>query len=177
MTNIDVRVYMAMPMTGYDRADMVKRSKHLIEVGARNEVTVISPVLEEHTKEIPGVLTQNDQYQLRRFWRRDKEIIRNRDGKGAHVVLIDRADQKSLGCEREYGFNRYFLWKPTLCIMSRHGYSVAKFEDDRIFEDEYAAFAYIARNYGTHLRRIKWRVRMLCRSLPGFIIDQLAAWR
>jgi hypothetical protein len=168
---------MAMPMSGYDRAKMVRRSRSLVALGATYGVTVISPVLEESVREIPGALTPDDQYQLHRFWKRDKEIIRNRDGKGAHVVLIDRADHKSLGCEREYGFNRHFLWKPTLCLMRRHGYSVAKFEDDRIFADADAAFAYIARNYGTHMQRIRWRLRMLIRSLPGFVIDQIAAWR
>jgi hypothetical protein len=177
VTKIDVRVYAAMPMTGYDRAHMVKRSRELIAIGAEYGVTVISPVIEENVPEMHGHLHTNDEMQLYTFWKRDKQLIRNRDGKGAHVVLIDRADKKSLGCEREYGLNRFYLWKPTVSLMPNRGYSIARLEDDRIFESERDAFKFIATHYGTHMQRIKWRCALLTRTLPGFVIDQINAWR
>lgn len=165
-----------MPMSGYDRPTMIRRSRELIALGAKYGVTVISPVIEEKVSG-RGALRQTDEVQLYTFWKRDKQIIRNRDGQGAHVVLIDKADKKSLGCEREHGLARYCLWKPVVSVMPKRGYNVATFEDDRIVDSADKAFELIAREYGTQMRRVKWRLRMLARSLPGFLIDQLAAWR
>lgn len=173
---VNVRVYLATPMTGYDRPTMVARAKEMVAIGAEYGVTVISPVLIENVHG-RGKLVQTDELELTRFWRKDKEIIRNRDGNGAHVVLVDKANLKSLGCEREHGFNRYCLFKPTVCLMPSRGPSVAALEDDGIFEREHDAFKFIADNYGTHLRRIKWRISILAKSLPGWIVDQLAAFR
>lgn len=173
---INVRVYLGTPMSGYDRPTMIARAKEMTAIASEYGVTVISPVLVEHVSG-KGKLIQDDEIELKSFWRHDKDIIRNRNGKGAHVVLIDRADKKSLGCEREYGLSRYCLWKPTLSIMQPRGYTVAAYEDDRIDSDEHRVFKYIADNYGTQFRRAKWRVKMLSRSLPGWIIDQIAAFR
>lgn len=173
---ISVRVYLAMPMTGYDRPSMIKLSHELIVLGEEYGIHIISPVIEEKVSG-EGPLIQNDEYQLYRFWKRDKQILRNRDGKGAHVVLIVNAHLKSFGCEDEHGFNRYYLWKPTLRLMPDRGFTTAKFESDSIMSDERAAFQYIADHYGTRALRWQWRIKMLIRCFPGFVIDQLCAWR
>lgn len=173
---IDVRIYLATPMTGYDRPTMIRRAFEMVTLGKEYGVRIISPVLEECI-EGSGALIQNNEVQLFTFWKRDKEIIRNRDGSGAHVVLIDKAHLKSYGCEREYGFNRYCLWKPTVCIVPSRSITVAQYEDDAIFTDERSAFQFIATQYGTRAKRWKWRAKMLIRSLPGFLLDQFHAWR
>lgn len=172
----DVRVYLASPMTGYDRVEMIERAKYMIALGASLGVTVISPVIEEHVSGT-GALTQNSELELYTFWKNDKRIIRNWNGCGSHVVLVDRSDRKSIGSEREYGFNRYHLQKPTVCLVSRRTATVAQWEDDNRFTNERAAFQFIANEYGTRVRRWKWRIKMKARSFFAGVLDELAAWR
>lgn len=174
---INCRIYAASPMTGYDKADMYKRAKYLQSLARQYGLTLISPVLEEQVENKSGPLINDNEGRLKGFWQRDKAIIRNRDGKGAHVVLLDNAHMKSFGCEREYALNRFALWKPTILLMPNKGLNVSQFEDDYVTSDEYIAFMFIQKKFGTWGRRFKWRVGMLVRSLPMWIWDQINAFR
>src|SRR5438067_9791016 len=122
-------VYVATKMTGRDKLEMRSRANYVCGVLRAWGLTPISPILEEKVENVQGPLIQSSNEQLHQFWTRDKEII----SKVAHVVLCDEADRKSLGVEREYGFSRYCLWKPTLSILpSFQGPKVACFEDDTV---------------------------------------------
>jgi len=169
----DCSVYIACKMSGRDRHEQITRAKYLCSVLAAYGLTPISPVIEEHVEDAPGPLLTNDPVFLRRVWTDDKEIMAYR----AHVTLMDGGDEGSVGMGREYGFNRYGLWKPTVTLWSRdRGLTVAEWEDDGIFMSPHLAAAYIAAVYGTRLKRWKWRFSMLKRTLPRFIWRQLWAW-
>lgn len=174
LNSIDVRVYAACTMTGRDKHEQVARAKLLREIFAVYGITLISPVLEEHIPDEPGILKETDAVRLKRNWARDKEIIAYE----THVTLMDGGDEGSVGMGREYGFNRYGLWKPTITLWNRdRGLTVAQFEDDQIFVDPFAAAFYIASTYGTRWQRVKWRLGMLARSLPRFIKRQIYAFQ
>lgn len=160
-------------MTGRDRKEMVMRAKHVCHVLEKAGLKPISPVLEEKVKSTTGPLVNNSRTRLKIFWKRDKEIIR----KIAHVVLIDGAHDKSFGVEREYGLNRWNLWKPTVLIMKRNGITVADFEDDNVVETVEQAADVIAAKWGTRWKRWKWRIKMLDRCLPAWLWAQILAWR
>ena len=167
-------VYAAMKMTGRDKVEQVKRSHHISNTGKRLGITVISPVIEENVKATPGKLTNKDKPRLKTFWERDKDIIRYE----AHVVLLDHAEMKSFGMEREYMLNRGVLWKPTVMVVKPGtSISVAEFEDDAVFYSVEEAFKFINQKWGTRWKRWKWRSKMINRSLPKFLKDQLYAWR
>ena len=171
---IDVVVYQATKMSGRDRHEQVSRARHIVDVFALYGVKVISPVLEENVPDEPGPLVETNYARLKKNWARDKEIIAYE----AHVTLMDGGDEGSVGMGREYGLNRYGLWKPTITLWNKdRGLTVAEFEDDKIFVDEYAAAYYIADTFGTRWKRWKWRVAMLIRSLPTFLKRQIYAFR
>jgi hypothetical protein len=168
-----ISVYIACKMTGRDKQEMLDRATHVCSVLKLYGITPISPVVEEGVKNEPGNLEQSSKEQLRGFWRRDKHIIRNM----AHVVLLDEANRKSTGMEREYGYCRYALWKPVVTLMPNTGFTVADFEDDLVVRTVEEAAELIQRNWGTGWKRFIWRIKMLNRSLPKWVAGQMLAWR
>lgn len=174
MNKIDCKVYLACKMSGRDRLEMVNRAMRVCEIFREYGLTPISPVIEEQVKAEEGKLINTDKVKLSGFWKRDKEIIM----KEAHVVFLDHAEMKSFGMEREMGFARYGLWKPTvLHIAPGIVVSVAQWEDDKYFTSVHEAAQYIADTWGTRQKRIIWRLKMLNRSLPTFFLRQLYQWR
>lgn len=170
----NVTVYVATKMTGRDKHDMVGRAEYVISVLKTYGVKGISPVIEEKVKDETVKLINHDRTQLKTFWARDKYIIR----RIAHVVLVDQAENKSFGMEREYALNRYCLWKPTVLVLSQEiPSSVVEFEDDAVFSSIHAAGAFISANWGTPCQRLVWRLKMLVRSFPKWLTDQVYAFR
>lgn len=166
-------VYCATRMTGRDQAEMVKRAKYVCHVLREYGIEPISPVLEEQVPDVPGALVNTDKDRLKGFWNRDKFIIRH----VAHVTLVDGAEAKSMGVEREYGLNRFCLWKPTVLIVDKHGLTVADFEDDFITTDVHEAGVLIREKFGTFGKRFRWRLQMLFRTLPAWLYYQVLAFR
>jgi hypothetical protein len=152
---------------------MVTRAKYVTSIFKQHGITVISPVIEEEVQNESGELIQTSQETLKGFWERDKSIIAYR----AHVVFLDEAERKSLGCEREYGFARYCLWKPCVTLLPSGGPSVADFEDDTVAHDLHHAAEVMVTNWGTPLKRVKWRILMLLKSLPLFVFRQIYQFR
>ena len=174
LNKLDVTVYIATAMSNRSKHDQVTRAKYMCDVLSIYGITPVSPVLEEKVPDEPGPLVETNYARLKKNWARDKEIIAYE----AHVTLMDGGDEGSVGMGREYGLNRYGLWKPTITLWNKdRGLTVAEFEDDSIFTDEHSAAAYIAEQYGTRWKRWKWRIRMLARSLPTFIKRQVYAFR
>jgi|ERR1041385_259232 hypothetical protein len=171
---MNCKVYVACKMTGRDRKEMLERAAYVSDVLKAWDLTPISPVLEEKVEGIPGPLLQMSQELLQAYWKRDKYIISD----VANVVLIDEGERKSLGVEREYGFARYCLWKPTVTILpANQGFNIAQFEDDYVVHTVDAAAAMIAQNWGTQEQRHKWRWDMLKRTFPKWLWRQYLAWK
>lgn len=171
---MSVTVYIACKMSGRDKHEMVTRAKYVCKTLRKYGVTPISPVMEEQVKAEKGRLINNNKARLRTFWQRDKDIIRYE----SHVVLMDHAEMKSMGMEREYMLQRGVLWKPVVIVVEPGAVlSVAEFEDDYVTYSVEQAARYINQMWGTRQKRIVWRFKMLLRSLPKWIGDQLYAFR
>lgn len=170
----DCIIYVATKMSNRDRVEMIERAHYVCETLERYGLTPISPILVENVENKPGKLTQTSEEQLKQFWTRDKDIIAYE----AHVVLCDNAQHKSYGVEREYGFARFCLWKPTVSIVPPDsGFIVSTFEDDLVVNSVEAAARLIARHWGTPWKRRLWRFQMLRRTLGKFLWRQLCQWR
>jgi len=170
----DVRAYIATKMTGLNKDDIVARAKRVCEIMTEAGITPISPVIEEHVKDEPVKLINDDKVRLLGFWKRDKEILI----KEAHVMLWDHAEQKSFGAEREMALMRFCLWKPlVIYVPPGTPTSVAPFEDDAVFTSVHAAAKYIVDNWGTGHKRRVWRLRMLMRTFPQWVWRQILGWR
>lgn len=167
------KVYIACKMTGRDKAEMVTRAKFVRDVFSFYGLEAISPVLEEGVQNEKGALTPNSTEELKGHWKRDKDIIAYR----AHVVFCDEAERKSLGVEREYGFNRYALWKPTVTLLPTSGPNIAWFEDDYVADSLHEAAALIRHKWGTWPKRFIWRLNMLKKTLPKWLGRQLYGFR
>lgn len=169
-----LKVYVACRMTGRDKAEMVNRAYFVLGVLALNEIEGISPVIEESVKADHVKLVNQDEVRLKGFWARDKYIIR----RIAHACLFDHAEMLSFGMIREFGLARYCLWKPSVTLLAAGvPVSVAKWEDDSIFFSTHAAAAYMAEKWGSRWKRITWRMKVINRSLIGWVIDQIWQWR
>lgn len=161
-------------MTGRDKAEMVKRAHFVCSVLALHGIEPISPVLEEKVQPDSVKLVNHDKERLHGFWKRDKDIIRYE----AHVILLDHGEMKSFGMEREYCLSRGVLWKPTVMLVPPGTpLSVAQFEDDAYFFSAHEAAHYISKQWGSRWSRWIWRLKMLNRSLPRWIYDQMYQWR
>lgn len=167
-----VRAYVACKMTGRNRREMIKRAKRMCSILRKAGVEPISPVIEERVQARPGKLKNPSKLRLFKKWTDDKHIITWL----AHAVILDGAEQKSFGMEREYGLNRFWLWKPTLLRMPDQGITVAVFEDDLISDDEEALAHYLVQKHGSLYRRWKWRLALFNRCLPKFLAAQLWQW-
>jgi len=168
-----IKIYLATKMTGKDKKEQVEHAQYVTEVLKKYDVQVVSPVLEEKVLALPGPLLNTDEKRLKGFWKRDKEIITRE----VHAVVIDGADQKSFGVEREYGLSRYCMWKPTVLYMPKTFLNVSQFEDDWVSDDLEAIGKYLQDNFGTRTKRIIWRIKMLARSLPKWVVDQMYQFR
>lgn len=174
MSKIDVKVYIACSMSGRDKSELVKRAGRVCDIFREYGITPISPVIEEQVKDEAVKLINSNKDQLSSFWQRDKEIVVEE----AHVLFWDHAEQKSFGVEREYGLNRFCLWKPTVLYVPKGTpVSVAGWEDDAILFSVHDAARYIVDMWGTPVRRRRWRLEMLRRTLPKWIKRQILAWR
>src|ERR1019366_1788549 len=167
-------VYVACRMSGRDKAEMVHRAQFVVETLAIFGITGISPVLEEGVKAERPKLINYDKEQVRGFWARDKHIIRY----VSHAVLFDHAEMPSLGMTREFSLNRGTLWRPTVIVLAKDvPVSVSVFEDDFVTNSVHSAAAYMNLTWGSKWKRISWRMRMLIRTLPKFLLGQLYGFR
>src|ERR1035437_1879759 len=167
-------VYCACRMSGRDKAEMVHRAQFVVETLAIFGIQGISPVLEEGVKAESTKLINYDKEQVRGFWARDKHIIRY----VSHAVLFDHAEMSSLGMTREYCLNRGVLWKPSVIVLAQGtATSVATYEDDLVCFSAHAAAEFMEKSWGSRMKRWTWRVKMMNRSLPRWVYDQIMAWR
>jgi hypothetical protein len=161
-------------MSGRDKAEMVHRAQFVVETLAIFGIRGISPVLEEGVKAESTKLINYDKEQVRGFWARDKYIIRYI----SHAVLFDHAEMTSLGMTREYCLNRGVLWRPTAVLLEKGTpTSVAQWEDDLLGYSVHMMAAEMSRRWGSRYRRITWRLTMISRSLPKWVLGQLYGFR
>lgn len=163
-------VYLAIPMTGYDKRDMVKLSRHALKVLKKHGLEGWSPVIKERVKSEHGVLT-NTGNRLLPKWRMDKGALRKCD-----VFLNLRGDEKSFGCEREFMLMRGSYFKPAVVVSPRHAngyFSIANYEDDALVGTIEEAALLIADRWGTFPKRFFWRLNIYNRCLPKFIFTHL----
>lgn len=163
-------IYIACSMTGQDQLALIKKAKYEKLIFEKAGFRVFHPVLEEGLKHSHKPLTA-DPDTLPPKWRLDKEAIRH------SFCLVDAsADLKSEGREHELGLMRYCYWRPVVRISPRHAagfYSIACLEDDLIVGTVEEAAALIKSKFGTRRKRIMWRLRMLNRSVPRFLLEQI----
>jgi len=160
--------YLGCPMTGYDKQYAIKVSLEAKEIFNKHGFDVWSPVLEEGIKGKGKI--RNAQEDLDWKWPMDKNALNHCWG---FVNL--RADEKSFGCEDEYGRHRYSEWQPVIRISPRHaaGYiSIANYQTDLLLGELDEAVKEASFLYGTWPKRVLWKLKILS-HFPKWFFRQL----
>src|SRR5437879_4283032 len=101
-------VYVAQPMTGFDKEQIVQEAKRAFYILKTCGLKPCSPVLHENISG-KGIL-DNLKVDLDWKWEKlDKPALNK-----CFVFLNLQGDSKSFGCEREMGRHRYSEWQPII---------------------------------------------------------------
>lgn len=148
-----VTVYLAQAMSGKKCLEICEQNTIATDVLTANGIVVNSPVVAEGIFPIDAPLFAKSEYELRKKWQIDKELIKRSD------VLLDISGwTSSEGVKFEVGFARYALFKPVVRVHPTLGISIGRFESDDICNTIEEASNIIVKKYGTRWKRIKWRM-------------------
>jgi hypothetical protein len=167
---MSIRIYTCAKMTGRDQLEMVEMAKKNKKIFEAAGITVLDPIIEEHVKATHTPLVDKPINVLKGYWSRDKAMIRE-----AHVVVDTTPELKSEGSAHEIGYARYALWKPVVRlyqgqakVLSPIVYFVHSTEEAAIQIQKY---------WGSWLKRFLWRIGMLNRCFPKWILNQAKEWK
>ena len=130
-------------------------------------INVISPIPGEGIKPIKRVLGDRPGKTGLDIWDKDKQQI-----KDTNIFIFPKDGLKSQGCVNELVKARGAHWKITVFIHKCPGF-ISKEQNDIVCQDDKAAALYIKRNFMSRHKRAIWRCKMLNRSLPKWILQQL----
>ncbi len=170
-----ISCYVARAMTGRIKEDVVNEAKQDKEFLEKAGLTVLCPVAEENVKPAQQILLSSKKA-MDGYWPRDKAMIRE-----AHVLFDASPHLNSEGVKHELGYGRYCLWKPVVRIFPEGKLpiqsSVARYEDDYICDSLVEAIEYVYRAHGSWFKRVGWRLKMLNRSLPKWLLFQIGEFK
>lgn len=161
-------------MTGRIKAEVVAEAKADKKFLEDAGFSVLDPVTSEGVEATKDTL-QSPKNLMEVYWPRDKQMIRE-----AHAVFIMSPNVGSLGCIREYGYSRYFLWKKTTTIfpegsLPKEG-AVCFYEDDYVTDSLIDAVGDLLKTHDTPWKRFKWRVGIYNKSIVKAVVYKLMEW-
>jgi hypothetical protein len=170
-----LKIYCARAMSGRVKSEVLAEAQAANAYLRYSGIEPLDPVTQEGIEAVPEVIAAPEG-QLREFWQRDKEMIRE-----AHVVFDFSPHMKSEGVAHEVAYARYLLWKPVVRVYAHENdvptVSVARLEDDYLAPNLYQAVLYAKTFFGTRRQRIIWRLRLLKRCLWKFLVYQAGEWK
>lgn len=170
-----LKLYLCRGMTGRIKEEIVKEATEDKQWLEKAGFEVLCPVVSENVQPTQEVL-RSSKKAMDVFWKRDKAMIRE-----AHVIFDMSPHLNSEGVKHELGYARYCLWKPIVRVFPLGKLplpsSVARYEDDNICDSLEEAIEYTLRVHGTLFKRLKWRLTMLNRCLPKWILFQIQEFK
>ncbi len=154
-----IKIYTCQRMTGRYMDEMVQEAEMLVRVLGNYGFVALNPVLEEKVPRVHEILPVGDPEVLHRYWRRDKEMIREAD-----IVLDYETQGKSDGTNNEVGYARFCLWKPVVRVWSGPGGAISKLEDDLVIPSLTEAIQVIFQRWGTYEKLGEWRAEIWKKS-------------
>ncbi len=170
-----LKVYAARGMSNRVKEEVVNEAAIDRAIMAGYGVLVLDPVAAEGVESTKEVL-RSSKKAMDTYWSRDKEMIRE-----ANVVFDLTPHLNSEGVKHEIGYARYNLWKPVVRVFPKGQLpfqsSVARYEDDALFDDLHEAIKFALDKFGTWQKRFKWRASLLFRCLPRWAMFQIQEWK
>jgi len=163
-----VKIYTCQRMTGRECIEMRAEADMLVRVGEVRGFQILNPVIEENIPYEHKLLENVQQEKLEKYWKRDKEMIREAD------ILLDYKTQNlSDGSNKEVGYNRFCLWKPTVRVWDGKGALISRIEDDLVIPTLAEAMDVITDKWGTYEKLGEWRLQLFERSFPKWLDYQV----
>lgn len=171
-TERPLRLYTARGMSG--RPDGV-----VAEESARDKAffeacgfVVLCPCDAEGVKNTGKVLLAGREKMAEYWFIKDKPMIR-----AADVVVNCTPTLVSFGVLHEMVLSRGVYWKPTAWLFPQgslpHDGSIVRFEGDVVADNPLDLATAIYAKWGTRKKRLVWRLKMLARSAPKWVWDQI----
>lgn len=163
-----IKVYVAHRMTGRYQDELVQEAMLTKRALENYGFEVLDPIVAENVANIHEPLTQVDASQLERYWRRDKEMIREAD-----ILLDFMSCNKSDGVAKELGYARWCLWKPVVRVFPNLGFSISRIEDDVIVENLPDAIGVMINRFGSYEKLKAWRQDIWNKCFSKWMYEQL----
>src|SRR5688572_10759811 len=163
--NERVKVYIAQRMSGRMQDEMRKDADMLVRALDNHGFIGLSPVIEESIPYVHEPLEQTSEEQLLRFWRRDKELLKDAD-----LLLDYMSCNQSDGVSKEIGLMRFCYWKPVLRVWpNAPKINISQIEDDVIVPTLVEALAVMKARWGDYESLGEWRKAMLDRCFNEWL--------
>ena len=163
-----IKIYTCQAMTGRYCDEMRNEAEMLKRVLGNYGFDILNPVLEENVPNEHVLLENVPVEKLEQYWRRDKEMIREAD-----IVIDYKTQNRSDGSNKEVGYNRFCLWKPTVRVWDGPGGLISRIEDDCVVAKLTDALELINEKWGTYEKLGKWRLGLFERCFPNWLQYQI----
>jgi hypothetical protein len=161
-----IKIYHSMRMTGRMCDELVNEAHMLVRASQEYGFIALNPVIEEKVKFAHVPLNASPE-RLEEYWKRDKAMIREAD-----IVLDYATHNQSDGANKEIGYSRWCLWKPTVRVWSNPGGMISKLEDDLVVPTLGEAMQLIVEQWGTYPKLSAWRKEMWERCHKPWLEEQ-----
>lgn len=162
-----IKIYTAQKMTGRYYDEMLREAEYLVRSISERGWKALNPVVEEKVPDTHEILYQSSHETLEKYWRRDKEMLRESD-----IVLDYKSCNTSDGVNVEVGYGRWCLWKPTIRVWPGAPINISRLEVDLVCENLEEAINAIESNWGDYKKLGLWRDNLLDRSFKGWLEEQ-----
>jgi hypothetical protein len=166
-----VSFYLATPMTGRTGKELWDELLAIRPIYEKHGIEVISPIEKEGIMPDKVVIKDRTEAEMIEIWKqKDKGQIR-----GTNLFVYMASKLTSQGVMKEYSLARGSCFKPTIGIYLngvKPGF-ITKAEDDAVATSHEEAAKLIIAQWGTKWKRALWRLRMLNRSMPKWIGQQI----
>ena len=160
-------IYLAQPMTGFTGYAIWKIYHTRRRFYRRRGIKVESPVPGEGIRPIKRKIGDRPGMTGTMIWAKDKQQIKDNS-----IIVFPPDGLRSQGCVNELVKGRGAHWKITVFIHPKAGF-IAKEQNDIVCKDDEAAARLIKRHFASRHQRCIWRLKMLNRSVPGWIWQQM----
>lgn len=163
----NVSIYLATSMTGLTGYKIWQDYRRRKKIYRRYGVRVNSPVPGEGIKATRRPLPNRPGAEGTKIWAKDKLLIRK-----SNLMVFPLLKRRSQGCEFELTLARGSYWKPTVYLHDKPGF-ISKEQSDIVCLTDQQAARYIVKYFGSRHKRFIWRLKMLNKSLPKWLWQQI----
>ncbi len=164
---LSVSIYLADRMTGLTGYKIWQNYRSRKKIYRRKGIRVNSPVPGEGIKATRRPLPNRPGSAGTLIWLKDKLLVRK-----SNIMVYPLLKKRSQGCEWELVLARGSCWKPTVYLHDNPGF-ISKEQSDIVCQTDQQAARLIVKQFGSRFKRLIWRFKMLNKSIPKWLGQQI----